>query len=45
MFNFDKSGHMKNLEESNPKDASMELLLKNIKYERDSNYRFVLDKD
>ncbi len=45
MFNFDKSGHMKNLEESNPKDASMELLLNNIKYERDSNYRFVLDKD
>lgn len=44
MFNFDESWHMKNLEESNEADASMELLLNNIKYERDSDYRFVLDK-
>lgn len=43
MFNFDASDHMKNLEESNAADASMELLLSNIKYLRDDDFKFVLD--
>ena len=44
MFNFDKSGHMASLDESNEADASMEMLLNNIKYERDENFRFVTDE-
>ena len=43
MFNFDKSGHMASLEWSNSRDASMEMLLSNIKYERDDNFRFITD--
>jgi len=43
-FNFDKSWHMKNLEESNEKDAPMEMLLTNMKYLRDENREFVLDE-
>lgn len=44
MFNFDKSWHMASLEESNSADASMEMLLENIKYERDSNFRFITNE-
>lgn len=43
LFNFDKSWHMKNYEESNEKDAPMELLLNNMKYKRDENWWYVLD--
>lgn len=44
MFNFDKSWHMASLESSNVNDASMEMLLENIKYERDDNFRFITNE-
>ena len=44
-FNFDNSGHMQNLKESNKKDAAMEMLLTNMKYKRDENRNFVLDEN
>jgi hypothetical protein len=43
MFDFDKSDHMASLESSNSADAFMELLLSNIKYERDDNFNFIVD--
>lgn len=43
MFNFDKSWHMQSLDKSNTNDASMEMLLTNIKYERDESFNFVLN--
>ena len=44
MFDFDKSDHMASLESSNSADAFMELLLSNIKYERDDNFNFIVDE-
>lgn len=44
LFNFDKSWHMKNFDESSEKDAAMELLLNNMKYQRDENWGYVLDE-
>lgn len=44
MFNFDKSWHMASLKSSNANDASMEMLLENIKYERDDNFRFITNE-
>ena len=44
MFDFDKSDHMASLESSNSADAFMDLLLSNIKYERDDNFNFIVDE-